>query len=268
MHFATFGRAFVPGDIALTRRLVDRFAAASAVCSSLEALRDLLVEGSRELGFSHVALLQHASLADPSSGHFRIDNYPLEWAHEFIHRGLTRHDPVHLASRHSSTGFEWSKLGSWMRLGPSQLAILERSRYFGIGHGFTIPFHVPGEPGGSCSFAVRPGVELPQTRLCCAELVGLRAFDAARRLSGYPRRGPKRHLSRREVQCLRLIAAGKTDWEISKILGISLETARQYVKRARTAYDAVTRAQLVALGLRDDWLSFDDALGAWKTDTE
>ena len=44
------------------------------------------------------------------------------------------------------------------------------------------------------------------------------------------------------------------------ILGISVETARQYVKRARRAYDAVTRAQLVVLGLRDDWLNFEDAL--------
>ena len=30
---------------------------------------------------------------------------------------------------------------------------------------------------------------------------------------------------------------GKTDWEIATILGISVETAHQYVKRARAAYD-------------------------------
>jgi LuxR family quorum-sensing system transcriptional regulator CciR len=43
------------------------------------------------------------------------------------------------------------------------------------------------------------------------------------------------------------------------ILGISVETTRQYVKRARAAYDAVTRSQLLVLGLRDDWISFEDA---------
>jgi hypothetical protein len=46
------------------------------------------------------------------------------------------------------------------------------------------------------------------------------------------------------------------------ILGISGETARQYVKRARDAYDVTSRTQLVVLGLRDDWLSFDEALDA------
>jgi LuxR family quorum-sensing system transcriptional regulator CciR len=75
----------------------------------------------------------------------------------------------------------------------------------------------------------------------------------------FPRLGSPPHLSRREVQCLRLVAAGKTDWEIAVILGISVETARQYLKHARLAYHAVSRAQLVVFGLRDQWLSFDDA---------
>ena len=68
------------------------------------------------------------------------------------------------------------------------------------------------------------------------------------------------HLNRREIQCLHLVAAGKTDWEIARILGISPETAHQYVKRARAAYDVVSRTQLVVHGLRDAWISFDDAI--------
>jgi LuxR family quorum-sensing system transcriptional regulator CciR len=59
---------------------------------------------------------------------------------------------------------------------------------------------------------------------------------------------------------LRLVALGKTDWEIAKILGLSLHTARQYVKSARAAYDTVSRTQLVAYGLRDAWISFEDAI--------
>jgi LuxR family quorum-sensing system transcriptional regulator CciR len=56
------------------------------------------------------------------------------------------------------------------------------------------------------------------------------------------------------------VAAGKTDWETARILGISVETARQYVKRARAAYDVVTRAQLVVHGLHDEWVTFEDAI--------
>jgi LuxR family quorum-sensing system transcriptional regulator CciR len=53
---------------------------------------------------------------------------------------------------------------------------------------------------------------------------------------------------------------GKTDWEIARILGLSIETAHQYVKSARSAYDAVSRTQLVVYGLRDAWITFEDAI--------
>jgi hypothetical protein len=34
----------------------------------------------------------------------------------------------------------------------------------------------------------------------------------------------------------------------------------KHVKRARAAYDVVSRTQLVVCGLRDAWISFDDAI--------
>jgi LuxR family quorum-sensing system transcriptional regulator CciR len=91
-------------------------------------------------------------------------------------------------------------------------------------------------------------------------LIGVRAFKKARRLRGSQRDASAvPHLSPRELQCLRLVAAGKSDWEIGKIIGISEETAHQYVKRARAAYGVVTRAQLVVEGLRTGRISFEDA---------
>ena len=60
--------------------------------------------------------------------------------------------------------------------------------------------------------------------------------------------------------CLRLAAADKSDWEIGRILGIAEETACQYLKRARAAYDVPTRTQLVVHGLRDGWIGYGDAI--------
>lgn len=246
------------------RRVADRFCALAEACKSLEELGAHVGDASRELGFKHFALLHHVSLSSPSSCLVRIDNYPEGWAEELVGTGLAADDPVHLASRRVNTGFAWSELGGIIALAPRQLGILSRGRRFGIGQGFTIPMNVPGEPAGSCSFAVEPGVDLPVGRLMCAELVGAHAFRAARRIGHQTGRGSRPHLSRREVQCLRLVALGKTDWEIARILGIGEHTARQYMKSARAAYDAVSRTQLVALGLRDDWLSFEDLLGCGR----
>lgn len=242
------------------KRLVDRFAEAAAACDELEQLRTLLGDTRRELGFDYFALLHHSSLDRSSPGRVRIDNYPEAWVAELVSRQLAAHDPVHWASRKTSSGFAWRDIPSIIHLGDRHRRILARSRYYGIGAGFTVPANVPGEPSGSCSFAVKLGAEIPANRLLCAELIGAHAFRAARRLATLPQLQERPHLSRREIECLRLLASGKTDWEAATILGLSVETVRQYVKRARAAYDVVTRTQLVVHGLRDDWVSFEDAI--------
>ena len=242
------------------RRLSDRFAEAAQSCASLGGLRDLLGSIVPELGFDYFALVDHSSLSATGGGFVRLDNYPQGWVEELTLAGLAADDPVHLASRRSNRGFGWRELDALIRLERRHSEILERSRAHGLGPGFTIPANVPGEPSASCSFAVAAGTPLPAQRLGCAELVGAHALAAARRLRPRGQGSRPPHLSRRELDCLRLVALGKTDWEIGRILGLSTETVRQYVKRARAAYDAVSRAQLVAFALRDCWISFDEAI--------
>lgn len=241
-------------------RLIDHFEAKAVLCRDVGALRVLLEDATRELGFDHFALLHHASLCAPRGNLIRIDSYPAGWEEELVVRNLIGADPVHHASVRTNIGFSWSELPELVVIGPRGRELLERSRRFGIGEGFTVPVNVPGEPAGSCSFAVSPVKSLPRKRLLCAGQVGAHAFRAARRIHNYPASIRCPRLSRRERQCVRLLAAGKTDWEIATILGISVETAHQYVKRARAAYDVATRTQLVVHGLRDAWISFDDAI--------
>jgi len=241
-------------------RLIDVFEAKAALCFTDDDLKLLLDEATRELGFDYFALLHHASLDCGRPGLIRLDTYPAGWESELVARGLLSADPVHHASVRTNIGFAWSELPELVPIGRREREVLERARRFGIGYGFTIPVNVPGEPAGSCSFAVRTGTELPAQRLLCAEQLGAHAFRAARRLHDYPSVHRCPHLSRRERQCVRLLAAGKTYWEIATILGISVQTAHQYVKRARSAYDVVSRAQLVACGLRDSLVSFDEAI--------
>jgi LuxR family transcriptional regulator, quorum-sensing system regulator CciR len=241
-------------------RLIDYFEAQAALCNDDASLAGLLSEVTRELGFDHFALLHHASLAEARPDLIRIDTYPAGWDRELAARGWVGADPVHHACQRTNIGFAWFELPALVPVGREGRALLEGSRAFGIGDGFTVPVNVPGEPIGSCSFAMRVGAELPAERLLSAEQIGAHAFRAARRIHDYPCAARCPHLSRRERQCVQLLAAGKTDWEISTILGISIETAHQYVKRARAAYDVVSRAQLVACGLRDFVVSYDEAI--------
>jgi LuxR family quorum-sensing system transcriptional regulator CciR len=241
------------------RRWVEDFDAAAGRCTTLVDLKQLIADSATALGFDYFALLHHASIGAPARRLVRLDNYPAEWAREFIDNGFADDDPVHRASRHAAAGFRWSELKRLIPLCRRERRILERSRRHGIGPGFTVPVNIPGEPSGSCSFAVRLGRDLPEGRLNAAELIGGHAFRAARRLNPPPVRRPP-HLSAREIQCLRLVALGKTDWEIAHILGLSIHTVHQYVKRARAAYDTVSRTQLVVYALRDSWITFEEAI--------
>jgi LuxR family quorum-sensing system transcriptional regulator CciR len=241
-------------------RLIDQFEEQARVCADLDALGALVGAAARELGFQFFALLHHASLALPGHGLIRLDTYPHGWAEELVSEELVGVDPVHHACRRTMLGFAWDELARLTPIGGAERAVLARAARHGIGDGFTVPVNIPGEPPGSCTFALRSGLALPRERLLSAEQLGIHAFEAARRIAGFPGKCGCPRLSRRERQCLRLVAAGKTDAVIAQILGISPETAHQYVKRARAAYDVVSRAQLVACGLRDSLVSYEEAI--------
>lgn len=58
------------------------------------------------------------------------------------------------------------------------------------------------------------------------------------------------NLSEREVQCLQLIAAGKTSWAIAGILGISQHTVNAHIRNIVRKLGVATRPQAVAEAMR------------------
>jgi DNA-binding CsgD family transcriptional regulator len=62
------------------------------------------------------------------------------------------------------------------------------------------------------------------------------------------------HLSPRELECMRWVAAGKNATEIAQILGISVLTVRDYLKSVSLKLNTVSRAQALAKLLRMGYL--------------
>jgi LuxR family transcriptional regulator, quorum-sensing system regulator CciR len=238
--------------------VLDHFELEVRRCTSAEDLHKLLADVTLELGFDYFALLHHQSLTHPASGFLLLHNYPEPWEQEIARRGLSPFDPVHLACQRTNAGFSWDELSGLIHLTSEHRHVLERARYHGLGAGFTVPATVLGEPLGSISFACRRPHQLPRRQLLWSELIGVHAFKHARRMHQSARSFQMPRLSPREIQCIRLVAAGKSDWETARILNISEETVHQYVKRARAAYDVVTRTQLVVRSLRDGRIGYDD----------
>lgn len=125
--------------------------------------------------------------------------------------------------------------------------ILDEVREYGLSDGLTSSFPLAdgtvfGVTIGAPSYDLDPAAMAPLLLAgvyCGMRLAQLRHWQASTRTP----------LSGRECECLRWVATGKTDWEISEILCISQQTVHKHVSNALKKLNATTRAQAVAMAL-------------------
>lgn len=222
-------------------------------------LAEALGEITSDLGYRFFALTHHVDVRR-SGDAIRIHNYPSGWAEWFDEQALGATDPVHRASNITSVGFAWSKLPEMIAMTAEDRRVLDLPRGQGIGEGFTVPAHVPGEAYGSCSFACATGEQFADEHLALLQLVGAYAFEAARRMRREDfARGPVL-LTDRQRECVMWAARGKTDWEIARILGISRETVNEHLRHARERYGVGKRTLVAIHALFDGTIGFLDVL--------
>lgn|SRR5574338_724327 len=239
---------------------VDTFVRDVRELETEEALAGALADVSRDLGFRYFALTHHVDVRR-SSAAIRIHNYPDGWAEWFDEQSLGATDPVHRASNVTSVGFVWSDLPEMIALTAQDRRVLELARSEGIGEGFTVPAHVPGEAHGSCSFACAPGDPFFQDHLPLLQLVGAFAFEAARRMrrSRFSQE-PRVQLTDRQRECVMWAARGKSDWEIAQVLGVSEATVGEHLRHAYERYGVGKRTLVTVHALFDGTIGFLDVL--------
>lgn len=238
--------------------VAQQFAEEAGKARSSEELAHIVDAAARKIGYRYFAIRHHVDLQADLPGAVLLHNYPASWAEYYLANRLYERDPLCRASERTSKVFSWSEICDLIEITPEDKAIFAAARRQGICDGCTIPVHVPGEPSGSCSFATPMDAEIGETRLLLAQLIGVLAFEAGRRIVA-------RHtmqsldsvrLTERQRQCLVLAAKGKTDWEIARILGISEETASLHLKMARDRYGVSKRLSLAIRALHDGQISF------------
>jgi LuxR family quorum-sensing system transcriptional regulator CciR len=230
--------------------------------NSEDDLAEALAAVSRELGFDYFALTHHVDIRRAPDTAIRLHNYPDDWVDYYDRNSLGVSDPVHRASHVTSVGFAWSEIPRMIAMTAKDHEILLRGGDRGIGDGFTVPANVPGESNGSCSFALPAGRTIREEDLPIAQLVGAFAFEAARKL--WRVRSPDFQalpkLTDRQRECILWVARGKSDWEISRILGIQHDTVVRHIKQARERYGVGKRTMLAVQALFDGSISFTDIL--------
>jgi LuxR family quorum-sensing system transcriptional regulator CciR len=242
---------------------VEEFIAAAPGVPSLDALDSLIADTASRLGFFYYAVGYHIIPVGEAPAAVGVTNYPAAWRTE-LRRGLA-HDPVARAAEQRTAAFAWDELPQIIDLTAQERIRLERAARHGLVSGFTVPVHVPGEALGSSSFAVKGDRELPRRQLVAVQALGTFAFEAMRALlsrepggrlaSPAPDAEP---LTRRQRECLALVARGKSDSVIADILGIRPHTVTEHIEAARRRYAVATRSQLIVRALLAGDLTYSE----------
>jgi LuxR family quorum-sensing system transcriptional regulator CciR len=254
---------FIPSSFCDEENVHD-FARMVRGCSGLAELRGVLGHVTRQLGFDHFALTWHierrylrAEAASPEP--LMLDDYPQTWKRIAAARRYFSDDPILAAAEKAPVAFAWSDIEEWIALNARQREIMSTASVMGLDNGITVPVHLPGNCMGACSFVTRRETALPWDALPTVQYIGMLAFDMARRFAA-PAKVSQPRLTKRQFDCIVLVAQGKSDWDAGRLLGISDQTVHKHIEDAKRRYGVATRIQLVVGALFDNRLTFGDIL--------
>jgi LuxR family quorum-sensing system transcriptional regulator CciR len=241
--------------------LVQEFVQTVKAAKDLPAVHGVLGEATHAFKFDHFALLQRIGRR-PNSRPVQLSDYPTNWVEMLVQSQFIVHDPVLAACERTVAAFAWEDLPAILTLTKQQSQYMALAREQGLGAGFTVPIHVPGEATGLCSFVVAEPGSIPRASLPAVQYLACFAFEAARRLSTEPRAnsGNLPKLTTRQLECLVLAAKGKSNWVVGELLGLSQQTVHKYLESAKRRYNVSTRTELIIRALFDGQVTFSDVI--------
>jgi DNA-binding CsgD family transcriptional regulator len=227
--------------------LADAVIRALRKTSTRGELAALLEAVTRDIGCRYFALIHHDDLRCARSDRVDIKNYPAAVTERLIGQCYYRRDPVIRGCIFAGSAFLWSDLPSIIQLDRYDNASLEFGAREGLNEGITIPYVLLGDCTGSCTFAGMRRPQHAQRFLGPAQMIGIFAFQAARRLLECPVSNPApcRRLHPRPRDCVVLAGKGYSNKEIARALALTPRTVDGYLTEARRLFDAHDRTELV-----------------------
>jgi LuxR family quorum-sensing transcriptional regulator LasR len=219
-----------------------------------DAWSEVLFSLARECGFNQVLYGMVASRHAKLENAFLRSNYSPEWRARYDADRLAYIDPTVSHCLGSTLPIVWQPSTF---CAPPQRELYEEAWGYGIRSGVTFPIHGPNGEFGVISFAsdAAPGAgtsRMIEQHLPDLALIRDYAFQSASRFLGLaaPVETPPR-LTRRELEVLSWAMAGKSSWEISKIISCSEATINFHMANVRQKFNVNTRQQAVvkAIGL-------------------
>jgi LuxR family quorum sensing-dependent transcriptional regulator len=183
------------------------------------------------------------------ASHVLFQEFPKVWAERYNENHYALRDPVVRHLQRQQTPFTWNESYAAAPRREDVKLIGGEAAAFGLRTGYVIPIRLVGGVLAAVSFGASHAELDPDVLVELAFAANL-AIGHLLRL----RRRPKdreRKVTPRERECILWASEGKTDWEISVILGISRPTVAKHLLSARQRLNAMNRAHLLGEAIRN-----------------
>lgn len=224
----------------------DEFAAALEACATIDAVKALFKRRIAAHGYTASACGAFLPADKGPEPHFFFQDWPPDWLELYVNRNFVAADYGVAEARRRIAPFTWREAKAERTLSRAEQDIWDTVVEWGWTDRLSVPIH---GPGGYFAIVTMAGKEQPMPPALRGKLQQL-AFlthERCRALTGLaPVTDPQATLTHRELECLRWVAAGKTDLQIARLLGVSQTTARTHIDQARRKLGARTRSQAVA----------------------
>lgn len=226
------------------------------ILPAAQALRDIAMEigNFRVAACANIASKMPMRDADGNVLAYSVFGWPSSKEQWWKKPLLALTSPLPFACRYESDPFWVNAQGIYTRAHNPLLGQIDLSQFHDLVNAravIVVPIHLPFGQIGAVSFS-----PLDDQRDNLSREFELYAdqleYHSRRFIGGYSRVTSQRpwiptncRLSKREVECLRWAAVGKTDVEIAMILSRSCATVRFHIHNAATKLEAVNRSQTV-----------------------
>lgn len=199
-------------------------------------------------GFGYMLVLKGADeLAEQVSGRVLFNDMPQGFAEAFDATGFSRHNPLVCRALTEARPYTAAELWALPLTVRQRRALAQINLSLDVLDGLMIPIRSERGLEGIVLLGGKAPEMSPIVRSMLHILAHCAYAQAEALLANPQKRGL---LSPREIECLRLAAAGKTDNEIGRILTISPRTTRFHIENAKKKLGVATRVQAVAEALK------------------
>ena len=215
---------------------------------TLDGVFDNLHDFTSEYGFKTTSIVP---LLNPAMGKVNIwdvgrSNWPEEFQNRWVKENYIFHDPISRYALKNRNAFEWNTaLEHANRFGQK---ILNEAQDFSLYNGLAIPVMCQDFPTGIISLG-HDNMVLSPPEIAEIELVCIHAYTRLVQVSELDLKLRIKDLTPREIDILHYAAAGKTNWEIGSIYGISEYSVKDHMKNVSRKLKASNRAHAVSLAI-------------------